>query len=81
MGRKSKYDELTSHDLVIEGGKGIWRSFEKENKQNEFIQRKTAREILDVMYDVFLYNHKDVMVYMIELERKIKERYDIKDGK
>lgn len=76
-----RYTELMKMSLAIIGGKGIWRSFEEENKQTKFIQRKTAREILDVMYDVFVYNHKDVMVYMTELERKIKERYDIKDEK
>ena len=76
-----KYRELINKDIFIVGGKGVFRSFKEENKQTKFIQRKTAREILDVMYDVFVYNHKDVMVYMTELERKIKERYDIKDEK
>ena len=44
----------------------------------ENAQKKIAKEIIDIMYDVFIFNHKDVMLYMTELERKIKERYEVK---
>ena len=51
MERKSKYDELTSHDLVIEGGKGIWRSFEEEAKNDKITRYNIADEILQLVIE------------------------------
>ena len=46
FGQKLQYNDLISKELVIVGGRGVWRSFEQDKKYEKEIGRKYAEKIL-----------------------------------
>ena len=70
---------LEEYDLVIRGGKGIWRSFKEDEKHDNFTRKDTSLDIIKILYDeVLKVEEMSLMKFVLLVEEKIRDKYNLR---
>ena len=80
FGQKLQYNDLISKELVIVGGRGVWRDFEQEKNNKKEIEKQMAHKILKLVkeYDGNIYDIVKVLNEEDKLNLYERDYYDDK---